>query len=253
MLDEVETTEDAVLGGRLILRQPKKGHRFGHDAILLAAATDAQPSRHAVEFGAGVGAAGLAVAQRVPRLTMTLVEIDPVLARLAQENAVGNGLGARVKVANLDVTANLTEFERAGIAPGEVDHVLMNPPFNDARHNVSPDPIRRLAHVAADDTLTRWVHRASEVLKPHGTLTLIWRATGLADVLAALNGFGAIAIVPVHPKPDSAAIRVLVQAVKGGAAPLTLFPPLVLNNADGKPDAQAEAILRHGATIPFRP
>ena len=31
-------TEDAVLGGRLRLRQPRRGHRVGHDAILLAAA-----------------------------------------------------------------------------------------------------------------------------------------------------------------------------------------------------------------------
>ena len=34
-----DLTEDAFLGGRLRLRQPLKGHRAGHDAILLAAAT----------------------------------------------------------------------------------------------------------------------------------------------------------------------------------------------------------------------
>lgn len=249
MLADVETTQDAVLGGRLVLRQPKKGHRFGHDAILLASATAAEPDGFAVELGAGVGAAGLAVAQRVSKLTVMLVEVDPVLADLARENAERNGLGDRVRVANLDVDADAMEFARAGIAPSAADHVLMNPPFNDARHNVSPDHMRRLAHVAADDTLIRWVARAYGLLKPNGTLTLIWRATGLADVLAALSGFGGVSIVPVHPKPESAAIRVLVRAVKGGAPPLTLFPPLVLNGADGKPSSQAEAILRGGATI----
>ena len=35
----LETSKDAVLGGRLLLRQPLSGHRVGHDAILLAAAT----------------------------------------------------------------------------------------------------------------------------------------------------------------------------------------------------------------------
>ena len=39
--DVLETSEDAVLGGRLRLRQPLAGHRVGHDAILLAAATAA--------------------------------------------------------------------------------------------------------------------------------------------------------------------------------------------------------------------
>ena len=117
---EPETTEDAVLGGRLILRQPRRGHRVGHDAILLAAATDARPGEHAVELGAGVGAAGLALAQRVAGVTVTLVEIDPALAALARDNAARNGLGDRVQVAVLDVAAAEREFAAAGIAPARM-------------------------------------------------------------------------------------------------------------------------------------
>ena len=41
MAADATITQDAVLGGRLRLRQPKRGHRVGHDAILLAAATGA--------------------------------------------------------------------------------------------------------------------------------------------------------------------------------------------------------------------
>jgi len=37
-----EFTEDAVLGGKLLLKQPRRGHRFGHDALLLAAACPAR-------------------------------------------------------------------------------------------------------------------------------------------------------------------------------------------------------------------
>src|SRR4051812_48756250 len=99
---DADITEDAVLGGRLVLRQPKRGHRFGHDAILLAAATSAEAGARAVEFGAGVGAAGLALAQRVPGLAVTLVEIDAALAELARDNARRNGMGDRVNVATLD-------------------------------------------------------------------------------------------------------------------------------------------------------
>ena len=76
-------SEDALLDGKLILRQPLRGHRFGHDSVLLAAATAALPGEHAVEFGAGVGATGLALAHRVVGLTVTLVEIDPALTALA--------------------------------------------------------------------------------------------------------------------------------------------------------------------------
>ena len=92
-----EHTDDAVLGGRLRLTQKKRGHRVGHDAILLAAATAAQPATASVDLGAGVGAAGLALAVRVPGVDVTLVEIDPELAAIAAENIARNGLDERVR------------------------------------------------------------------------------------------------------------------------------------------------------------
>src|SRR4030081_2765588 len=85
-------TEDAFLGGQLRLRQPKSGHRAGHDAMLLAAATSARAGDRLVDFGAGVGAAGLAVAKRVSGIKIVLVEIDAVLASLARGNADANAI-----------------------------------------------------------------------------------------------------------------------------------------------------------------
>jgi tRNA1(Val) A37 N6-methylase TrmN6 len=248
MLAEVETTQDGILDGRLVLRQPKKGHRFGHDAILLAAAVDAREGEVAVEFGAGVGAASLALAHRVPGLEVRMVEIDPALADLARENVEQNDFADRVRVVTMDAGADVAAFARVGLSGA--DHVFMNPPFNDAaRQKASPDPARRLAHVAAHGSITKWIARAVSLLKPDGTITLIWRAGGLEDVLGALRGVGNISVLPIHPKPASAAIRIIVRAVRGGSAPLTLWPPLVLNDAHGKPSAEAEAILRGGATI----
>src|ERR1700688_4247348 len=75
MTDPGEFTEDAFLGGRLRLRQPKSGHRAGHDAMLLAAATSARAAARVFYCGAGSSAAGLAVAKRVARIELVLVEI----------------------------------------------------------------------------------------------------------------------------------------------------------------------------------
>src|ERR1700694_1366058 len=87
-------TDDAVLGGRLRLLQPARGHRAGHDAILLAAA--APKARHAVDLGAGVGPAGLALVARGTAGRVTLVEIDSDLAALARQNAERNGFAGRI-------------------------------------------------------------------------------------------------------------------------------------------------------------
>lgn len=244
-----ETTLDAVLGGRLKLRQPKRGHRVGHDAMLLAAITDAHAGEHAVELGSGVGAAGLAVAQRVSDLRMTLVDIDPALCALARENARLNGLENRVEVRALDVAIS-GAFDAAGLNAGSVDRVLMNPPFHDSdRTQLSPDAARRRAHAATAATLGLWINTASRLLKPDGVLTLIWRADGLDEVLATLTDFGGIGVLPVHPRADAPAIRVLLRATKGSRAPLVLHPPLMLNDAQGKPSAATEAVLRAGETL----
>src|ERR671936_1368368 len=100
-----EVTEDAVLGGKLRLKQPSAGHRVGHDAILLAAACPARAGERVVDLGAGVGAAGLALALRVADIEVALVEVDAALARLAAQNVQLNGLSARVSAVVLDVAA----------------------------------------------------------------------------------------------------------------------------------------------------
>ena len=246
-------TDDTVLDGRLRLRQPRQGHRAGHDAILLAAATGAKPGEHAVDLGAGVGAAGLALASRVEGLRVTLVDIDPALVKLASHNAEKNSLAERVISIALDIGAPARAFANAGLTPGSAHRVLMNPPFNDAaRQNTSPDARRRLAHVAAPDVLAVWARAAARLLRARGVLTLIWRADGLADVLQALGGgFGGVAVMPVHPKPGAPAIRILVRAVKGSRAPLALHPGLVLNDENNRPAAMADAVLRGRSVLPL--
>ena len=246
-----DLTEDAFLGGQLRLKQKRSGHRAGHDAILLAAATEAQAGDRVVDLGAGIGTAGLALGRRVAGISLSQVEIDPELAELARANAAANAIAAETIV--LDVTADAQAFAANGLAPDSVDVVLMNPPFNDpARHRGSPDQARRTAHVASEETLNAWVHAARRILRSGGALTLIWRADGIEEVLAALSrGFGSLSILPVHGEAGRPAIRVLVRAVKGGRAPTRLLPGLMLNDESGVPKNQVTEILEGRALLPL--
>jgi tRNA1(Val) A37 N6-methylase TrmN6 len=246
-----DCSEDAFLGGKLRLRQPKSGHRAGHDAVLLAAATSARPADRVVEFGAGVGAAGLALARRVGAVDLVLVEIDAQLAALARDNAAANAISA--DVVTLDVASQADAFLARGLLPDSVDAVLMNPPFNDAmRHRASPDKARETAHMAVPGLLENWIHAARRLLKSGGVLTLIWRADGLTEVLTGLErGFGSLAILPVHGDGAKPAIRVLVRAVKGGKAPARIHLGLVLNNESAVPKKQVEEILAGNLALPM--
>jgi tRNA1(Val) A37 N6-methylase TrmN6 len=247
----LDVTEDAFLGGGLRLRQLKSGHRAGHDAMLLAAATPARPGDRVADLGAGVGAAGLAVARRVGDIGLVLVEIDPDLAGLARANAAANALSTEVIV--LDVEAAADAFAAANLHPDSVDIVLMNPPFNDStRHRISPDRARGIAHVATATTLSNWIHASRRILKSRGMLTLIWRADGIADVLAALDhGFGSLEILPVHGDVRAPANRVLIRATKGGRAPTQIHAGLMLNDESGVPNKEVQEILVGKGILPL--
>jgi tRNA1(Val) A37 N6-methylase TrmN6 len=246
-----EITDDAILNGRLRLYQPKRGHRFGHDAILLAAATPAQRGDRIAELGAGVGAASLALLARVPGIDVTLIEIDPALAALASDNIARNGFAERARAVTLDVAAPDRTFDDAGLPAGSFDRVLMNPPFNDISLQPSPDPGRRAAHMATEDTLGLWLGRAHHLLKPGGSVTLIWRADHQQDVIEKIAAaFGEAVVLPVCPAPMQPPIRILVTARKGVGMQLKILPAMVLADRERRPSAEAEAVLRGGLPLP---
>lgn len=246
----IQTTRDAILGGRLLLTQPKTGHRAGHDAILLAALAPAD-ARRLVDLGAGVGTAGLAVLARLPEASAHLVELDAATAALARQNAADNGMAARCTVIEADVRRLGKPAGPAEPAAHAADLVIANPPFNArAAHQTSPDTRRAAAHMADGDTLQDWVLAAYRCLKPGGQLGLILRPADIAALLDALSGrFGAAELLPVHARADALAVRLLVRATKGRRTPPAILPGLILANADGRPTPAAEAVLRGEAGL----
>ena len=90
-------TEDCLLGGRVILRQPAQGYRAAIDPVLLAAAAPARDG-HYLDLGCGVGTAAICLAMRVAESRVTGLEIQPALAGLAGENVGANGLAGRVEI-----------------------------------------------------------------------------------------------------------------------------------------------------------
>ncbi|WP_332696305.1 tRNA1(Val) (adenine(37)-N6)-methyltransferase [Bosea sp. (in: a-proteobacteria)] len=237
--------EDRLLDGRLRLLQPRKGHRAGSDAILLAAALPALAEGPLVDFGAGVGTAGLAAALRQPALSVVLVERDPELAALAARNAVLNGLEQRVRVVAAAIGERGDGALQAGLPRGAAAWVAMNPPYFEAgAARASPIPNRRLAHVA-EQPLALWLKAARRALSARGGVTIIHRAEALPEILSALaTGFGEVTIRPVQALAERPAIRVIVSARLGSKKPAALLPALILNGPDGRFTALSEALHR---------
>lgn len=247
-----EIVTDALLNKRLVLRQPVAGHRAGTDAVLLAAAVPTTFSGVAIDVGAGVGTAGLALATIRPAASVRLVETDPDLAALARENCVLNGLADRVSVHAADVLSPPSR-RAAGLCDESAALVITNPPFHDpSRARLSPDRGRRQAHAMPDAgsaALHAWIGASLALAAQGGVLILIHRPEALAIILAALAGrAGGVTILPVLPRGSTPASRILVRAKKGSRAPLAIAPPLVLHEGNAFTRA-AEAIHRGEASI----
>jgi tRNA1(Val) A37 N6-methylase TrmN6 len=244
----VETTDDRLLGGKVRLIQPAKGHRAGTDAVLLAAVAPVKPGDVVVDVGAATGAVGLMAAARVPEARFMFVERDPELAELCRINCVHNRISGQVLTVDiLDQVSRLA----AGLLPESADVVLTNPPFlEEGQARISPDTRRAAAHALPAGGLEAWLRAGAGLLKPKGQLVLIHRADRVAECLNLLGGgMGEVRLRFVHPTADQPAIRFLLSARKGSRAPLSILPPIILNGPDGRFTSQAEALHRGEAVL----
>ncbi len=241
-----DITDNALLGGKVRLLQPARGYRAGMDAALLAAAVHARPGDRVLEAGCGAGAVLLQIAARSPGALLTGLERDPVASGLAVRNAPLNAMDDRIEIIAGDVANGFPALERPPF-----DWAISNPPFFDDETALrAPADAKRGAWIA-DDGLAVWTRFLIDGVRDGGRIVVIHRADRLADLLALLGErCGSFAIRPVQPFADQPAKRVLVQAVRGGRAPLRLLPALVLHDRSGaKHTPEAEAILRGEAGL----
>jgi tRNA1(Val) A37 N6-methylase TrmN6 len=253
---EFETTTDGFLDGKLKIRQPRKGFRAGSDAVLLAAAIEAEGKVTVLDVGCGVGTAGFCLLHRLPGAKVWGLELQPELAALAIENAVVNGFSKTVQIYQADIGdrqalqkmlgPNNKPFLEAGF-----DHVITNPPYYEkGRANAAHTLNKTLAHIEGDVDLAGWLQFCVARTKSKGNVTVIHRADRLAEILTTLSlGCGNISVLPLWPDEKTPAKRIVVQAVKGGNGPLVMQRGLVLHELDGVHSKQAEEILRCGASL----
>jgi tRNA1(Val) A37 N6-methylase TrmN6 len=236
--------ENALLGGRVRLRQPARGYRAGMDAALLAAAVAAEPGERVIEAGCGAGAVLMQIAARCPGVALTGLERGPAMAALARENAVLNGADAQIVEG--DVAAGFRALDLPLF-----DGAVSNPPFFDDPGALRAPAEGKRGAWMADDGLKAWTTFLLKSVREGGRIVVIHRADRLADLLALLGETaGSFAVRGIHPHADEPAKRVLVQAIKTGKAPLRLLPPLVLHDRSGaKHTAEAEAVLRGEAGL----
>jgi tRNA1(Val) A37 N6-methylase TrmN6 len=234
MTQAATETIDAFHRGLFHMVQPRgRGHRAGMDAMLLAAlVADDRPVKVA-DLGAGAGAAGLAVASRLPKAEVVLFERSAEMANYARRSIElpdNAHMAGRVSVIEADVTLTAKARNDAGLIDERFDHVIMNPPFNDAGDRRTPDALKAEAHAMTDGLFESWLRTAGAIMVPGGQLSLIARPQSIAEIIDACGKrFGGIEITAIHPREGENAVRILVTAIKGSRARLSLRAPLIMH------------------------
>ncbi len=237
-----DRTSGHLLNGRVILAQPRAGHRTGIEPVLVAASVPARPGERVCEAGSGSGAGLLCLAARVPGVRGVGVEIDPGLAELAGENARANGFEG------LDFRAmDIGSFRDAAM----FDHAFANPPWHERSGTPSADTARETARRARSETFSLWAGRLARGLRHRGTLTFVVATAALPDCLAAFAaaGCGSPTILPLWPREGASAKLTILRGVRGGRGPARLLSGLVLHSVNGSFTAEADAVLRRGEAL----
>ncbi|MGB0412493.1 MAG: tRNA1(Val) (adenine(37)-N6)-methyltransferase [Pikeienuella sp.] len=241
---EDDLTEDALLDGRVLLHQPRKGYRAATDPVLLAAAVSARPGDKVLDVGCGAGAASMCLTVRVSVEAHGL-EAQAPYAALARRNA------PNLTVWTGDLFAPPADLRNTGF-----DWVISNPPFFDTTDPASPDLRRDMARREAQGA-DAWAAACLRRVRSGGRIAIIHLAERLPDILAGLDGAGDVAVLPLQARIGRPAKRVIVTARKGAKGPFRLAPPLILHEGlshmadrDDFTDA-AKAVLRDAAPLVF--
>lgn len=227
MIHEDEQLDD-LWRGELKILQKKTGFKYGIDAVVLAQFVKLKPKQQVLDIGTGSGIIPILLAGKYPDNHITALEIQPAYAEMAQRSVELNQL-EHVKVVEGDAKRLVQDFGKESF-----DVVVSNPPYyNKSIRSQRPD--KAIARSEILITLPQLIEQAAGVLKPRGSLYLIYHPGRLTDLMSQLHKhqLELKAIRFIHPAADKEANMVLLRATKGGGKEARILPPLfVYQNGD---------------------
>jgi tRNA1Val (adenine37-N6)-methyltransferase len=173
----------------------------------------------------------LIIADLLKPREIVALEIDSAMAELINRNASSNGLG---KISA--ICGDFRQRHLSGIAPGSFDAVVANPPYRAAGSGrQSPNPARQTARQEEQGVLADFVKGAAKYAKFGGVAVMVMTASRGAELISLMR---LSALEPkrmrlVHPRIETPASVLLIEARRGGGVGVTIEPPLVIYSKKG--------------------
>lgn len=223
-------TKDSICGVEVL--QPARGYRFNLDSVLLAHfAGRSGRVGPTMDLGTGSGVIPLILAGKLGYPEVMGLEVQPRLFELARRSVQLNRLERRISLVLGDIREVAGRFGRTAFSM-----VISNPPYRaPTSGSRSPSSERALARHELACTLGDVAEAAAYLLAPRGSFSLVYPASRLGEAIEALRSrrLEPRRLRVVFSRADRPASRILLEAVKGGSAPLSVLPPLIVHPGPG--------------------
>ena len=222
---------DDLQNGYYVIQDPDK-FCFGMDAVLLSGFAKVKKGETALDLGTGTGIIPILLKTKTNGKHFTGLEIQKECADMAGRSVRYNHLEDDVEIVRGDIKEAADIFGAASF-----DVVTSNPPYMIGQHGLkNPSETKAIARHEILCTFADITAAAKKLLKNKGKLFLVHRTFRLSEILCQLSkdGLEPKRIRFVHPYIDKEPNIFLLEAVKGGKSRMTVEPPLIVYQKEGK-------------------
>ena len=222
---------DDLQNGYYVIQDPDK-FCFGMDAVLLSGFAKVKKGETALDLGTGTGIIPILLKTKTNGKHFTGLEIQKECADMAGRSVRYNHLEDDVEIVQGDIKEAADIFGAASF-----DVVTSNPPYMIGQHGLkNPSETKAIARHEILCPFADITAAAKKLLKNKGKLFLVHRTFRLSEILCQLSkdGLEPKRIRFVHPYIDKEPNIFLLEAVKGGKSRMTVEPPLIVYQKEGK-------------------
>ena len=226
-----ERLDELQRNGYRIIQDPGR-FCFGMDAVLLSDFAQVKNGGRVLDLGTGTGILPILMEAKTKAVHLTGLEIQPEMAEMAARSVKLNHLEDKIEIVEGDIKEASAIFSHDSF-----DTITSNPPYMIGQHGLkNPSETKAIARHEILCTFADITAAAKKLLKNKGKLFLVHRTFRLSEILCQLSkdGLEPKRIRFVHPYIDKEPNIFLLEAVKGGKSRMTVEPPLIVYQKEGK-------------------
>ncbi|HAS80113.1 MAG TPA: 16S rRNA methyltransferase [Fusobacteriaceae bacterium] len=207
----------------MVILQKKNGFRFGEDAVMVAEFFSPDKSGNILDIGTGTGIISL-ILSRNPKINkITSVEIQEEMAEMAKRSIEKNNLTGKIEVINIDIK----KLNRGNT----YDYIISNPPYmKNSNGKINNNSIKAISRHEITLKLEELIAQSKRLLKPGGSITLIYRSERMIELLNKLSEFGFYPkrIQNIFSKNTKISKIFMIEAIKGKNKGFEFLEPLYI-------------------------